>query len=83
MSSKQQERRLAAAIETLGTSLATHPRSTFKSSGAGCRTLEQFKGLRAAHKFGLLGKFKPRLAECDPTDGHTTQIAQLPVRKAG
>ena len=83
MPSKQHERKLAAAIKKMGTSLATHTRSTFKPSGAGSRTLEEFKGRRAAEKLGLLAKPKPKLAERYEMDTKTAQVTNFPVRKAG
>ena len=82
MPSKQHERKLAAAIKKMGTSLATHTRSTFKPSGAGSRTLEEFKGRRAAEKLGLLPKPK-KLAERYEMDTKTAQVTNFPVRKAG
>jgi len=83
MSSKQHERKLAAAIEKMGTSLATHPRSTFKPSGAGSRTLEEFKVQRTAETLSRLAKRTPKLAERCEVNENTAQVTKLPVRKAG
>ena len=84
MSSKRYERKLAAAIKQIGTSLATHPRSTFTLSHAGSATLEEFKLLRAAARLsGLLAKPKPRPAEQYDMDENCAQVTKLPQRKTG
>ena len=83
MSNKQHERKLAAAIKKMGTSLATHPQSTFKPAGAGSRTLEEFKVQRAAETLSRLAKPTPKLAERGDMNKSTAQVTTLPVRKAG
>jgi len=84
MSSKQHERKLAAAIKQMGTSLATHPRSTFTLSHAGSATLAEFKGLRAAARLsGLLAKPKSKPAERYDIDRNTAKVTKLRERKAG
>jgi hypothetical protein len=83
MSSKEHERKLAAAIKKMGTSLATHPQSTFKLAGAGSRTLEEFKVQRAAETLSRLAKPAPTRAERCEMNKNTAQVTKLPVRKAG
>lgn len=83
MPSKQHERKLAAAIKKMGRSLSTHTRSTFKPSGAGSRTLEEFKGRRAAEKLGLLPKPTPKLGDRHEMDATASKVTKLTVRRTG
>lgn len=80
-SSKQHKRKLAAAIKKMGTSLATHKQSTFKPSGAGSRTLEEFKARRAAEKSGPLPP-PPAPSNAHHYEPHkdSAQVTELPVR---
>jgi hypothetical protein len=79
--SKQHKRKLAAAIKKMGTSLATHKQSTFKPSGAGSKTLEEFKARRAAEKSGLLPP-PPAPGNANQYEPHkeSAQVTELPVR---
>lgn len=79
-SSKQHKRKLAAAIKKMVTSLATHKHSTFKPSGAGSRTLEEFKARRAAEKSGLPPQPAPADAKQDEIHPDTAQVTRLPMR---
>jgi hypothetical protein len=79
-SSKQHNRKLAAAIKKMGTSLATHKRSTFKPSGAGSRTLDEFKARRAAEKLGLLSPPATSNSLRREIHAESAQVTQLPVR---
>ena len=79
-SSKEHNRKLAAAIKKMGTSLATHKRSTFKPSGAGSRALEEFKARRAAEKFGLLPPPAPSNPKPREIHADSAQVTKLPVR---
>jgi hypothetical protein len=83
MPSTQHERKLAAAIKKMGRTLSTHTRSTFKPSGAGSRTLEEFKGRRAAEKLGLLTKPALKFAARSEMDANTAKVTNLTVRRAG
>ena len=74
-------RKLAAALKKMGTSLATHTASTFKPSGMASKTLEEFKARRAAEKMGLLPKQTPKVIERYEIDDETAQVTKLPVRK--
>ena len=64
----------------MGTSLATHKRSTFKPSGAGSGTLDEFKARRAAEKLGLPSPPATSNAQQHEIHGDTAQVTQLPVR---
>lgn len=79
-SSKHHKRKLAAALKVMGTSLATHTKSTFKPAGAASKTLEEFKARRAAEKLGLLPPTKPKVTERFEIDVDTAQVTKLPVR---
>ena len=80
MSSSKHKRKLAAALKKMGTTLATHTQSTFKPTGLGSKTLEEFKARRAAEKLGLLLQPTPKVAERNELDTDTAQITKLPVR---
>ena len=79
MSSKH-NRKLAAAIKKMGTSLATHTKSTFKPTGAASKTLDEFKARRAAEKLGLLPPPARKVVERYEIDTETAQVTKLPVR---
>ncbi len=80
MSSNKHKRKLAAAIKKMGTALATHTESTFKPSGLGSKTLEEFKARRAAEKLGLLSAPTLKVAQRDEIDAEKAQVTKLPVR---
>ena len=79
MSSKH-NRKLAAAIKKMGTSLATHTKSTFKPTGAASKTLDEFKARRAAEKLGLLPPPTRKVVERYEIDTDTAQVTKLPLR---
>ena len=80
MSSKQHKKKLAAALKKMGTSLATHKQSTFRPSGAGSRTLEEFMARRGAEKFGLRPPPATSNAKHYEIHADTAQVTKLPVR---
>jgi len=79
MSSSKHQRKLAAALKKMGTTLATHTQSTFKPTGLGSKTLEEFKARRAAEKLGLLLQPTPEGAR-NEVDTDIAQVTKLPVR---
>lgn len=74
------QRKLAAALKKMGTSLATHTESTFKPSGMASRTLEEFKARRAAERLGLLPSRKQKVIERYEIDVETATVTKLPLR---
>ena len=81
MSSRNKhQRKLAAALKKMGTSLATHTESTFKPAGVASKILDEFKARRAAEKLGLLPKPAPKVTERFESDVDTAQVTKLPIR---
>jgi hypothetical protein len=78
--SSNHQRKLAAALKKMGTSLATHTESTFKPAGMASRTLEEFKARRAAERLGLLPSRKQKVIERYEIDVETATVTKLPLR---
>jgi hypothetical protein len=83
MTTSKDKRKLAAALQKMGTSLATHSHSTFTPSGLGSRTLEEFKARRAAERMGLMPKSTTQVTERFEIDAETATVTKLPMRSSG